>query len=564
MKHFIKISRQYVFSAVLCIIGLSVATGAWWGLVMEWNPDSLAFESLDTSYRIPKPYSYVHPPFVSYFHLYLSEIPIQYIGTIVRAPQNLLLLSRLTWSKFLTAGIYIASVVLFYCIVKRFIRKSFYAKALSILFGSSAGLVAYGHFLTADIPLMFCIVATWLCIVKAYQDSSIPNYITAGFLCGIAAAVKYTGIILIVPLLTAFFVSSASLYRRRNKQNGKWFDIRYVLRRAGVFEVLCVSVAAGFISGHPYVVMDFTNVYNTLFFLLQTNKYALGGNLFAGYTMILPGIIELIGKPAVVLIGALIVLSTVVLIWSKRTRSTFLLFVILNLSLIVPYIVFMAHSSFLPPRYLLPVIPSLFLLTVPFLYFIAEKRKAAGIMVYILVSVILYNFLCIYQIDLRFVFDPRMSAFTWSYGNIPDYSKIEKTQYTPDINAAFNRHIVVTFIPYMKERSISFTNLFANDKAMLMQIGQYYPPTDDNWFALDNLYKRNPDYILLNSWQYDDDHRSFIHATDYYVKLLHGDTKYRIVFDQTTPPMPTWSYPQSVDFLFSRMVILENSEKRTL
>ena len=253
MKCIIKKTQQYLFAIALFIIGMSVAMGAWWGLVGEWNPDQLAFGNLDTRYIIPKPYSYLRPPLVSYFHLYFSEIPIKRIGVVIHASQSLTVHLALVWSKHLAASIYVLSVLLFYLITRKFIHNSIYAKLFTIIFGSSAGLIAYGHFLTADIPLMFCMICTLTCILHVSSNPSLKNYFIAGTMCGITSAVKYNGLILVSPLLLVFFLSSLKPFTaeeklRMPKRNIDGFQIiQYLLLRVGMLVVLLMCVAFGFL-----------------------------------------------------------------------------------------------------------------------------------------------------------------------------------------------------------------------------------------------------------------------------------------------------------------------------
>jgi 4-amino-4-deoxy-L-arabinose transferase-like glycosyltransferase len=201
------INKFSYFTVALFIIGISAFIGSLWGHDLEWNTDKLTINNLDNRSFYPKPWQYLKPPLVSYFHYYFSEVPIKKIGVITRMPEVLVMQTTLIWSRAIAAGLYVLSVILFYLLVSRFVHRPLYAKIITIVFGSSAGLIAYAHFLTADIPLMLCMLCSLLLIHNASLKPTTTNFVLAGFVSGVTSAVKYNGLILVVPLLLALLFS---------------------------------------------------------------------------------------------------------------------------------------------------------------------------------------------------------------------------------------------------------------------------------------------------------------------------------------------------------------------
>jgi hypothetical protein len=327
--------------------------------------------------------------------------------------------------------------------------------------------------------------------------------------------------------------------------------------------VTFAGVVFGFLMGNPYAAIDFKRFYPDVVYVLQTTKYYAGENLYNGYRVIDERIIELVGKPTAMFLVILTVTSLMVLICSKKTRDSLLRIIVMNLSIIVPYFVFMGHSSFFPARYVLPVVPNLFLLTTPIVYVAVKKRWTPFLVIMIGSLLVFYNLFCVYEINSRFVNDPRMGAYTWLENNVANYSKIEASVNLPFVNQKFNKTIIVTEIPYIVERSKSFQKLFVNQSIVQNLIPYIDGIYEDTWFTLDNLYARNPDYILLNSGQFEENMISYPNVTEYYRKLLNEETKYVIVYDKKTPGVPNWCYPEYVDSLFNRMVILKKRNDKS-
>jgi 4-amino-4-deoxy-L-arabinose transferase-like glycosyltransferase len=91
------------------------------------------------------------------------------------------------------------------------------AAIIAFAFATSAGFIAYAHFLTVDIPLLFWMMAALWATYRLPLAPGTWNYAIAGFLIGIAIATKYNGLAVGIALLVAHFF--ATKRREPSKDN---------------------------------------------------------------------------------------------------------------------------------------------------------------------------------------------------------------------------------------------------------------------------------------------------------------------------------------------------------
>lgn len=104
-------------------------------------------------------------------------------------------------------------------------------------------IVVNGHFATPDTALMFWVALALTLLLRVYDDWDADSgwaYAGAGFVCGLAASTKYNGVLLAAPLLLAPMLRVRSL------------DEALRLRVLGG----PLAMAAGFLAGTPYAVLD--------------------------------------------------------------------------------------------------------------------------------------------------------------------------------------------------------------------------------------------------------------------------------------------------------------------
>lgn len=84
------------------------------------------------------------------------------------------------------------------------------------LFSVSFLHVRDSHYVYADIPLILCILAALYKILELISAPTLRNHLAAGLLIGLAAAVKYNGLFLVVPFLVSSAAGSGKVFSRRN------------------------------------------------------------------------------------------------------------------------------------------------------------------------------------------------------------------------------------------------------------------------------------------------------------------------------------------------------------
>jgi len=158
-----------LLAAALLLAFIFCLHGITWGRVECWNPDQVALRGL----RALRPGSYGKPPFHTYLNHAFVVWPIAAVLKIARVPTERTKIAnsaKLIGSRLLTAALYLGTIALAYSIGCGFYGR-FSAVLIGFVFATSAGFIAYAHFLTADIPLVFWMLAAfWF----AQQLISVP------------------------------------------------------------------------------------------------------------------------------------------------------------------------------------------------------------------------------------------------------------------------------------------------------------------------------------------------------------------------------------------------------
>src|SRR5207249_2335897 len=177
--------------AALSLAFLFCLQGITWGRVECWNRSQIAMRGL----RALRPSDYMKPPFHTYVNHLFVVWPITAVMKIARVPKERMKISnpaKLIGSRLVTIALYLGTIALAY----GFSRSSygrFSAAIIAFAFATSAGFIAYAHYLTVDMPLLFWMLAAVWAAYRLVSDPSTRNYAIAGFLIGIATATKYNG-----------------------------------------------------------------------------------------------------------------------------------------------------------------------------------------------------------------------------------------------------------------------------------------------------------------------------------------------------------------------------------
>ncbi len=248
--------------AVLAAFFLSLP-GANWGKYECWNYDQMGHLSLQKN---GLPQHYLKPP----LHTYLNQL-------LLLPPTSLLLEKvfrvrpsvqhdwKLLASRLLTISMFAASVWFFYTSALRGCNET-QAGALALLYATSAGILSFDRFLTADTPLLFWMTAAFLSALKAAENRSTAWAIASGLLAGLATANKYNGLWACAALPAALFASIG------------W---RCALTRP--FWAGTIAMPTGFILGNPGTVLDSQRFFEDFYYNLITAPAYDGDTTSHGY-----------------------------------------------------------------------------------------------------------------------------------------------------------------------------------------------------------------------------------------------------------------------------------------
>jgi hypothetical protein len=201
-------SRKFQRLDPLLVAALSLAflfclQGITWGRVECWNRSQIAMGGL----RALRPSDYMKPP----FHTYVNHV---FVVCPITAVMKIAIPAKLIGSRLVTIALYLGTIAVAY----GFSRSSYgrlSAAIIAFAFATSAGFVAYAHYLTVDMPLLFWMLAALWAAYRLASDPSTRNYAIAGFLIGIATATKYNGVAVGIALLVAHFFATKGMGLRK-------------------------------------------------------------------------------------------------------------------------------------------------------------------------------------------------------------------------------------------------------------------------------------------------------------------------------------------------------------
>jgi hypothetical protein len=536
-----------VLLIVLALGLLFCLHGIRWGWVEDWNPDQMAFKELFREGLWPlNPGWFQKPPFATYFNYFFSIAPWTFLGDVLGISGDVIRPAILIWSRLLTAFLFLGSIVILFVIAEKSCG-TFAARCVSALYATSAGLISFSHFLTADLPVLFWMLFAFLYCRRIFDHGDLRDYILAGFLTGIATATKYNGLGVGTAIVAAHLLSPGRLPIGKSLIDRRlWIGL--------------AAIPLGFISGCPYSILDFKAFYADFAYNNAVTPVFSGRTTGHGYSLFLEGLGEILGLPGLVLISMGVLLSVATQFRGERDPSERRFVAVL---LIVFAVYFLTIGSFprLPTRFVLPVVPYFVLLSAPFWKEVRRVRWGASLLAGIVVSVAAYNGICSSYVGHRFNSDPRSYAQRWVRDNVPGGSTFESSHYSPRWDLVPGVRVKDVRMPNITGRRKLFEDLFLNNPTVLSHLPRAEKGDSDDWYGMDRFQKRGPDYVALNSLFFAGiirgKYESFYPSRNaYFNALLSGEGRYRIVFDRSSEPAPWWVYPRRIDFLDNRMMIL--------
>lgn len=541
-----------VLALALLLAVLFCLHGIRWGRVECWNPDQMAMRDLAGLH----PTDYSKPPFHTYLNHLLVMEPIKLPLRIARVPrdrQNRVNGAVLVGSRLLTLVLYLGTILFAYAISLR-CHGQVAARIIALLFATSAGFVAFAHFLTVDSPVLFWMMAAFYFGNQVVFRGDTSDYVWCGFLTGIATATKYNGLAVGLVLVVAHVLAS--------KDSG-WQKLFF--SRQLFLGLLMVPI--GFIAGNPYGVLRDWNRFRTdfLFNYIVTPRYE-GQPDRVNYIGFLQQIPEIIGFPGVIAVVLCILIAIILVLGRRDLNDAATRGFILAGAVFLFYFLKMGAFPRQRMRFVLPAVPFLLLAMGPALQKVAPQKWPW----LLLAPVLIYNGICAGIVGQRFNDDPRLPAQLWLLQNVRPGNVIESSSGSPhwsrlpelgakevDVNhpnweRAVGAAVIDLRMPVLTGRAELFRRIFPNEK----WVGQFAAEHESDsgaWaYQEKELRRRHPDFVTLYSSDLFSTNQT---QQKYYHDLLADRYPYEIAFTGQSPAVPSWIYPRSIDFLVGRIVI---------
>ncbi|HEX5077667.1 MAG TPA: glycosyltransferase family 39 protein [Geminicoccaceae bacterium] len=527
---------------------LFCAYGMHWGVSESWNPDAMVHRNLFDEDQPPlRPINFLKPPFHTYLSFVLVRGPLRALTWPFGIDGSYRRIAEMLLARLLTAAMFLGQVVLVFVVSRRFFGLTA-ARVASLLLATSAGFVAFSHFLTADIPVAFWMLLAFWSAQNILLCGRRRDYVLAGLFTGLAAATKYNGLAIGIAIVVAHWLAGD-----RRLLATEWSVWRRRLFDPGL--VLGIGmVVVGFVLGNPYAVLDAPGFVGDFMFNLVTTPVYGGISQEIGYRTFFWHLVEIFGLPASLLLGlgSLYALSRLVLRKADRREADGLLML---LPVIALYYAYFGSFGRLETRFVLPVAPYWLMLIGPLCAAARLKYLAPP-----LAAVLAYNVVCSLYVGWRFTHDPRMAARAWINEHVAEGSTVEYTPHAPRPDR-FIRQFEAVPMPPVSGRQILFRDILGDNPWVADRLAQFEPSGDVGWYRVDALARRRPDYVWIDSLEYERffsqmEAGQFPQVRRYFADLLQGRSGYAIVFDAVNPSVPWWLYPRKIDFLDNRVTLL--------
>lgn len=504
--------------------------GANWGRVECWNLDNMSFRGTETN---GLPHNYLKPPLHTYLNHLLVMKPAECVRVMLGAEHNWQYPLQLWGSRAITIALFCGSIGMLYQIALKCCC-SRAASIVALLAATSAGLIKFNHFGTADSPLLFWMTASFGFAIRASLSGKALDAAVAGCLAGLAAADKYNGLGVAAAIPAALLIT------------GSWRSLAGKAFWSGA-----ITTPLGFVLGNPGAILDTRNFVQDFLYNLYTTPVYNGQTKGSGYIDFLLAFPELIGWPASVLL-LIAMVATLLLLMSGKLRREEMILIASAGAVFFFYFITIGRFPRMADRFVLPVVPFALFLAAPSLGRLPWHRP----MPLILITVILaYNVFCSFVLDLRFLSDPRLKAQKFAIREFPANSTIENS-YAPSWQLLPGLKVRVHEMPNATGRSEVFSKIFGSNNVITKGIEKFDPANySKDTFTATGLAKRNPDYVAYSNqvFQFSGDND----AQRFYAALDRGELGYKKIFECVWMPRVPWTYPTEVDFLADRMVILK-------
>lgn len=543
--------RMPTVAAFAVIAGILLSlNGIWWSWAETWHPDQMAFHQLLHEDRAPlEPPNFLKPPFHTYVNFMLAVVPVELVERAagILTGRKCDFNHAAVWvSKFLQMAFFAGIIYLVWrCCAESYGALS--ANIVALVLATSAGFIVQTHFLTADIPVTFWMLASFRAAQPIPADDRLKNYVVAGLLAGIAAATKYNGIVVALAILV-FHIA------------GHQRDGIVTLLLNTRLTIAFLMVVMGFVLANPYALMNSSTFLSDFLYNYYTTPLYEGVTGKTSYSQVLPRLSDIVGWPMaiVIFVGLAVLLVQIVRSREWRAHAT----AIAAFSVTALYIAKFGAAPRLPVRFLLPVVPFL-LMGTAFLWQMGCRRK--WLLLTIVALITTYNVAASAWTGRRFAFEARMQALEWASQSMPVGSSVESTISLPQWSVYPRLQVTAVHMPNISGRLRQFTRFFHNDTDVLHWL--YTHESDDrlDWYTREALEVRRPDFIALSSQYF---HRflsgssaeAYPEMRYYFATLLSGDAGYVEVFRSQGVSPVRWLYPHDIEFVDATVIVLRRAD----
>lgn len=498
--------RYNIAILVICVISLFLnAYGIWWGLPNEWAyPDQMVPLVIHSGKDMDlNPHYFINPSLMFYL-IYIALIPytiyLKFTGELnyILANPHLAELPEFTTNVFIIArslSVFfgVMTVLMVYVLCKRIYNKEIGLISSSLL-AFTMGFVNISHLAKVEILLTFLVVISMLSFIRIIDTGKIRYYMLGGLFAGLAASTKYTGLLLVLPMLIAHLLSQQIEFR--NLTNIRFHRKIFI----GVIFILF-----GFLIGTPYALLDFPKFSEDIYYVYnyQSSNRGFQDSEPGWISHGILNMMNLMGLPLYITF----IIGFVYVILKRKRRYEWLI-----LSWVVPYFFIISTWAFSPTRFTLPILPFLSIFGGRFFYDrIRSSSDPQKYLYLILLSIVLlYSFSYALISDLLLINDSRYIAREWMNNNIPTNSTIE-----------IYDHL---YGPKLPEHAI----VYSPNTSGFNRYG-----ANKEWDEfVEHLEERKPEYIVLTSqnyMRYLEDPNAYPSRTEFFLGLIEGKSNYDII-----------------------------------